>query len=101
MFHAIGETGVHLFTAEMEVRLAGVAHRPAADAVVQIEQAGLVGNFRAGPGGNQTARRRGRDRRLLVARTLAQEAAGADRNDARLRLGSGVVGRLGWRPQKF
>ena len=42
---AIGEPGVNLHAAEVEVRLARVAHRPAADAIVEIEQAGLVGDF--------------------------------------------------------
>ena len=83
MFDAIWEAGVHLFPAEMEVRFARMAHRPAAHAIIKIEQAGLVRDFRAGLGRNQAARRGRGDRRLLVTRTLAQESAGADRNDAR------------------
>ena len=63
----------------MEIGLAGMADRPFADAVVEIEQAGLVGDLGARLGGNQAARRRGGDRRLLIAGTLADEAAGADR----------------------
>ena len=78
MFHAIREPGVHLLTAEMKVRLARVAHRPAADPVAQVEQAGLVGHFRAGLGRNQTARRGGRDRGLLIAGAESMPAAPAD-----------------------
>lgn len=37
MLDTVGEARVHLITAEMEVRLAGVAHRPATDAVVEIK----------------------------------------------------------------
>lgn len=85
MVNAIGEPGVHLITAEVEVRLPGMAHRPAADAIVEIEQAGLVRDFRAGACRHQSARWRRRDRGLLVTRALAQEATGADRDDARLR----------------
>jgi hypothetical protein len=49
-----------------------------------------------GLAGHQPARRRGRDRRLLVARALAHEAARADRADQRLRRGRrrGRVGAL-------
>src|SRR6185503_17954256 len=65
--------------AEMEIGLAGMAQRPFADAVVQIEQAGLVGHFGARLGRNQPPRRGRRDRRLGVAGSLANEAAGADR----------------------
>src|SRR6185369_3642231 len=88
MLDAIGEAGVRLLAAEMEVGLPGMADRPFADAVVQIEQRGLVGDFRARLGGDQSARGSGRDRRLLVARTLAHEAAGADR--AELHVGRGL-----------
>src|SRR5699024_2179922 len=79
MLDAIGKAGVGLLTAEIEVGFAGMAHRPLADAVVEVEQAGLVGDLRARLGRNQAARRRGRDRRLLLAGTLADEAAGTDR----------------------
>lgn len=34
MIHAVRESGVHLVTAEVEIRLTGVAHRPAADAII-------------------------------------------------------------------
>ena len=78
MLDAIGEAGVGGLTAEVEVGLAGVALGPFADAVVEVEQAGLVGDLGARLRWNQAARRRGRDRRLLLARTLADEAAGAD-----------------------
>src|SRR4051812_50090324 len=77
MLDAIGEAGVGRLSAEMEVGLAGMAHRPLADAVVEIEQAGLVGDLGARLGRDQAARRRGRDRRLLIAGALADEAPGA------------------------
>jgi hypothetical protein len=57
--------------------------RPAANLVIQVEQAGLVGYFVARLGGNQTARRCWRNWRLLIAGTLAQEAAGTDGHDLR------------------
>jgi hypothetical protein len=47
MLHAIREAWVRRISAEMEVGLAGVAHRPFANAVVEFEQAGLVRDFRA------------------------------------------------------
>src|SRR5260221_6414293 len=78
MRDTIGEAGVRRLAAEVEVRLARMAHRPFADAVVQIEQAGLVGDLGARLCGHETARRRGRNRRLLVARALADEAARTD-----------------------
>jgi hypothetical protein len=70
-----------------------VAHRPAADAIVEVQQAGLVSDLGARLGGHQTARRGRRDRCLLIAGALTQEAAGADRDDARRRRGSGRIGR--------
>src|SRR3546814_8751989 len=75
MLDAIGEAGIHRLAAEMEVGLARVPHRPAADAVVEVEQARLVGDLRAWLRGHEAARRRGRDRRLLVAGPLTDEAA--------------------------
>src|SRR5690348_7149420 len=100
MRDAVGEAGVGRLTAEMEVGLARMAHRPLADAVVQVEQAGLVGDLGARLGGHEATRRRGRDRRLLVARALANEAARADRaildlGTALARLLRSGVGRLG------
>ena len=83
MLDAIGEAGVHRFAAEVEIGLARVAHRPATHLVAEIEQAGLVRDRRIGLGRNQPTRRCGRDRRLLVAGALTQEAAWADRNDSR------------------
>ena len=80
MLDAIGKAGVGLCPAEMEVGLARMADRPFADAVVEIEQPGLVGDFRARLGRDQAARRGGRDWRLLFAGALADEAAGADRD---------------------
>src|SRR3546814_3228785 len=38
MLDAIGEAGIHRLAAEMEVGLARVPHRPAADAVVEVER---------------------------------------------------------------
>src|SRR6185369_14364803 len=75
----IWKTGIGRLTAEIEIGFARVADRPLADAVVQFEQAGLVGNIRARLGRNQAARRSRRDGRLLFARTLANEAARTDR----------------------
>src|SRR4051812_3091275 len=99
MLDAIGKAGVRLLAAEMEIGLAGMADRPFADLLVEIEQAGLVGNFRARLGRNEPARRGRRDRRLLLAGRLANEAAGADRTDLRLgrlrRLCGGGRRRLG------
>src|SRR6185437_1996982 len=85
MLDAIREAGVRRLAAEIEIRLARVADRPFADAVVEVEQAGLVGDLRAWLGRDQAARRRGRDRRLLLSRTLTDEAAGADRAILHLR----------------
>jgi len=79
MCDAIGESGVRLLAAEVEVGLARVTHRPFADAVVQIEQAGLVGYLRARLGRNKAARRSRRDGRLLVAGSLTDETARTDR----------------------
>ena len=98
MLDAIREAGIGLIAAEMEIGLAGMADRPFADLLVEIEQAGLVGDLGARLGRDEAARRRRRDRRLLVARPLADEAARADRADQRLGrlwLGSGGVGSLG------
>ena len=54
MRHAVGIAGVGLIPAEVEVGFAGMAHRPAADAVIEVEQRGLVGDI---------GRRLGRDQR--------------------------------------
>ncbi len=58
-----------------------MAHRPAAHLVRQIEQRGLARNLGARLGGHQAAGRGGRNGRLLITRTLAQEAARPDRDD--------------------
>ena len=79
MLDAIRESRVRLLSAEMEIGLAGMADRPLADTVVQIEQAGLVGDLRAWLGRDEAARGSRRDRGLLVAGTLADEAARTDR----------------------
>ncbi len=84
MLDAVREPGVHLLAAEMKVGLARMAHRPAADPLVEIEQAGLVRDFRARPRRHEATRGRGGNRRLLVARTLAEKPARPDRNDPRL-----------------
>jgi hypothetical protein len=47
MLDAVGKAGVRLVAAEVEVGLAGVTDRPFADLLVEIEQAGLVGDLRA------------------------------------------------------
>lgn len=82
MLDAIWEARVHRFTAEVKIWLAGVAHGPFADLFGKVEQARLIGNFRAGLGGHKAARRRRRNRGLLIARALAQKATGAYRNNA-------------------
>ena len=79
MLDAIGEAGVGWFAAEIEVGLTWMPHRPLADTVVEVEQAGLVGNLRARLGRHEAAGRGRRDWRLLIAGTLADEAAGTDR----------------------
>ena len=94
MVDAIWEARVHLVAAEMEIGFARVPHRPATDAIIQIEQAGLAGDFCAGPCGDQSARWCRRDRCLLIAGALAQKSAGSDRNDARLRCDRGVCRRV-------
>lgn len=81
MFHAIGEARIYLCTAKVKIGFAGMAHWPAADFVAQIEQAGLVCNFGAWLGRNQTARRCRGDGGLLIPRALPQKAAGADGHD--------------------
>src|SRR3546814_7282668 len=45
MLDAIGEAGVHGLPTEMEVGLARMPHRPAADTVVEVEQGRLVGDL--------------------------------------------------------
>src|SRR5688572_6550545 len=83
MLDAIREARIGGRAAEMEIGLAGMADRPFADLLVEIEQAGLVGDLRARLGRNQATGRRRRDRRLLLAGRLADEAARADRADLR------------------
>lgn len=78
MFNAIWEARVHSLATEMEIRLARVAHWPTANLVAQIEQAGLVSDFRAWLFRNQPARWCWWNGGLLIARALAQETAGAD-----------------------
>lgn len=92
----------------MKVSLARMPHRPTADPVIEIEQAGLVSNVGARLCRN-TAAWRGRGyRRLLVARTLTNKPARANRDHFRRcrlidgcrssDLFTGIVGiRLKWR----
>ena len=74
MFNAIGKTGVHGFTAKMEIRFAGMAHRPFAHAFRKIEQARLVFIFRIQFFRNEPARRC-RRQGMLVSRGLAGKPA--------------------------
>src|SRR4029078_1646486 len=69
MLDAVREARGRRLPAEVEVGLARMPHRPFADAIVQIEEAGLVGDLGARLGRHQSARRRGRDRRVLVSPT--------------------------------
>ena len=85
MRDAIREAWVHLITAEMEIRLAGMAHWPFANAFIKIEQRRFVRHFRAWLGWNQATRRRRRGRWRLFPWVLAHEAAGADGPDHRAR----------------
>ena len=95
MVDAIREAGIGRLPAEMEIGLAGMPDRPFADLLVEIEKAGLVGHFRARLGRDEPARRCWRDRRLLVARPLANEAAWSDRPHLGLgRAGAWTVGLL-------
>src|SRR5581483_9581713 len=50
MLDTIGKTWVHRLAAKVEIRLAGMADRPFADLVVEIEQPGLVAYLGAGLG---------------------------------------------------
>src|SRR3954468_6988564 len=75
MLDAIREARIGGRAAEMEIGLARMADRPFADLLVEIEQAGLVGDLRARLGRHQAPRRGRRDRRLLLAGRLADEAA--------------------------
>ena len=93
MLDTIGITRIHSLAAEVEIRFSRMAHRPATYFLGQVEQAGLVRNLRARLGRYKAARWRGRDRCLLIAWSLAQESAGADRNDLgqiRRRVGNGL-----------
>jgi hypothetical protein len=78
MFDAIREARIYRYTAEMEIRFAGVAKRPAANTLVQIEQRRFVRHFRARFGRYKAAWRGRRDGRLLIARPLTHESAGSD-----------------------
>src|SRR5690606_13457016 len=84
MLDAIREAGIDLLPAEMKIRLARMAQRPFADLFVEIEQARLVGHFRARLGRHQPARRRRGNGLLHIARSLPQETTGPHGDDARL-----------------
>jgi hypothetical protein len=77
VYDAIGKARIHFFPAEMEVWFAGVANRPFADALIQIEQAGFTRDLWAWLGRNKPTWRRWRGGRSLITRPLAQETAGA------------------------
>ena len=81
MFNAVGEARIYGLPAEMEIGLARVTHGPATYLVRQIQQARLVGDLRTWFGRYQSARRRWRDRSLLIARALTEKTARTDRND--------------------
>ena len=81
MFYAIGKTRVHGGAAEVKIWFARMPHRPSADPLVQVKEAGLVGNVRAGFGRNQPPGWGGGDRCLLIARTLPQESARPNGHD--------------------
>lgn len=85
MVDAIRKPRVHLFAAEMEIRFTWMAHWPAANTIIEIEQAGLASYFGARLRGDEAARRSGRNWCLLVTRALAKKAAGPNRNNPWLR----------------
>ena len=85
MFDAIGEAGVDGGSAEMEIGFTRMSHRPAAHALVQIQQRCLVRHLCTRLCSYQSARRCRRYRGLLITRALAHEPAGADGYDARHR----------------
>ena len=99
MFDAIGEAGVHLLAAEVEIGLARVAHRPAAHLVRQIEQRGLAGDLGAGLGWHKAARRCGRAQLPVDIRPLrVTEAVVARSKDFRFlvpTVGLSLVARAG------
>src|SRR3546814_17226948 len=81
MFDAIRKAWIYLLTAEMEIGFAGMSHWPFADFIGQIEQAGLIRNFRAGLCRNQTTGWSRWDRRLLISWSLEQKPTRAHQND--------------------
>src|SRR5688572_1845094 len=68
MLDAIREAGIGGRAAEMEVGLAGMADRPFADLLVEVEQAGLVGDLGARLGRDEAARRRRRSEERRVGK---------------------------------
>jgi ABC-2 type transport system permease protein len=81
MLDTVRKAGVDRSATEMEIGLTGMAHGPAADLFIQIEQARLSGNLRAWLGWHKATRRGRGNRCLLIARALTQEASGSDRDD--------------------
>lgn len=95
MIDAVRETWVHRLATEMEIGLARMAQRPFADAVVQVEQAGLARNIGRRLCRHQAAGRGRGCRRGLITRVLAHETAGAYRSQDRTRgLFDGRVNRV-------
>src|SRR3546814_14092536 len=94
MFDAIRKAWIYLLTAEMEIGFAGMSHWPFADFIGQIEQAGLIRNFRAGPCRNQTTGWSRWDRRFLLSWSPSQKPTRAQCNNASLwrRWRGGVTG---------
>ena len=79
MIKAIREAGIDLIATEMEIGFTGMAQRPFANLVVQIQQASLVSHFRGRFGRDETAWRCGLRRRLLFSGQGTHEAARTDR----------------------
>lgn len=78
MLNAIREARVRRRAAKVKIRLAGVADRPFADPVIEIEQPGLVRDFGTRLCRDEPPGRRRRDWCLLFARSLSDKASGAD-----------------------
>src|SRR5688572_4402855 len=68
MLDAIREARIGLRSAEMEIGLAGMADRPFADLLVEVEKAGLVGDLGARLGRDEPARRRRRSEERRVGK---------------------------------
>lgn len=77
MFNAIGKAGIHGATAKMEIRFAGMTHRPFTNALGQIEQSRLVFIFRIQFLRNEPTRRR-RRQGMLISRRLTGKPTRTD-----------------------